>query len=245
MLGRFSCDNPQITGTYMTETKKESHDGEMNGKCSKCVKSEADNVKLLKDVESLTLEIKGLKDEKEYDNKQILKMREICESLKSENVKLLSDVNSLTAENKILTEKEKDFESKRKSSEKEDFWIKLENKNLKENETKFQEQLKALQNEKSVLENIKIENEKSIKSYLERISQLENEAVNSRNKIEEFENKLKVFVTSSEFLNIPCPKPINSVPISDNVSNFDNVKVENCDEKSDDENKKLKNKNCF
>ncbi|MFS7982892.1 hypothetical protein Hanom_Chr11g00968091 [Helianthus anomalus] len=124
-------------GTYKTETKKESHDGKMIGKCSKCEKSESDNVKLLKDVESLTLEIKSMKDEKESDNKQILEMREVCESLESENVKLLSDVNSLTVENKILTEKEKDFESKRKSSENEDFWIKLENKNLKENETKF------------------------------------------------------------------------------------------------------------
>ncbi|WP_347079404.1 hypothetical protein, partial [Escherichia coli] len=37
---------------------------------------------------------------------------------------------------------------------------------------------------------------------------------------------------------IPCPKPVNSVPISDNVTNFDNVKVEDCDEKTDDDEKK-------
>ena len=67
----------------------------------------------------------------------------------------------------------------------------MENKNLKENETRFQEQLKVLENEKSVLENIKIENEKSIKSHIERISQLEKEAENSRNKIDELEKKLK------------------------------------------------------
>ncbi|KAJ0846898.1 putative transcription factor interactor and regulator CCHC(Zn) family [Helianthus annuus] len=168
-----------------------------------------------------------------------------CVKLKSENVKLLSDLNSLTSENKVLKEKEKDFERKKKSSENEDFWIKLEKKNLKANETKFQEQIKGLENEKSILENIKIENEKIIKSHFERISQLENEAKNSRNKIDELEKKLKGFVTSSEFLNHPCPKPINSVPISDNVTNFDKVKIEDCDEKSDDENEKIKKKKLF
>ena len=80
------------------------------------------------------------------------------------------------------------------------------------------------------------ENENSIKSHLERISQLENEAENSRAKIDELEKKLKGFVTSTEFLSHSCPKPINSVPISENVTNFDKVKVEDCDEKSDDEN---------
>ncbi|MFS8001454.1 hypothetical protein Hanom_Chr13g01190561 [Helianthus anomalus] len=105
--------------------------------CSKCDKSEADKVKLLKDAESLTLEIKNLKDEKKSGDKQILEMREVCEKVKSENVKLLSDLNSLTLENKIIKEKEKDFESKIKSLESDDFWIKLENKNLKENEANF------------------------------------------------------------------------------------------------------------
>ncbi|KAJ0752725.1 hypothetical protein HanPI659440_Chr09g0327591 [Helianthus annuus] len=227
------------------ETKKESHDGKMNGKCSICEKSEADNVKLLKDVGSLTLENKTLKIEKKADDEQILELRLNCEKLKSENDKLLNDLNSLTSENKILKEKEKDFASKRKSSENEDFWIKLENKNLKANETKFHEQLKVLENEKSVLENIKIENEKSIKSHLERISLLENKAENSRNKIDELEKKLKGFVTSSDSLNFPCPKPINSVPISDNVTNFDNVKVEDCNEKSDDENEKIEKQKLF
>ncbi|KAJ0577729.1 hypothetical protein HanIR_Chr05g0239331 [Helianthus annuus] len=213
--------------------------------CSKCDNFKADNDKLLKDAESLTLEIKKLKDEKQSDDKQILEMRGNCKQLKSENVKLLSNLNSLTLENKVLKEKEKDFESKKKSSENEDFWIKLENKNLKANETKFQEQIKVLEYEKSVLENIKIEHEKTIKSHLERISQLENEAENSRTKIDELEKKLKGFVTSSEFLNHPCPKPINSVPISDNVTNFDKVKIEDCDEKSDDENEKIEKKKLF
>ncbi|KAJ0518516.1 hypothetical protein HanLR1_Chr11g0416091 [Helianthus annuus] len=208
--------------------------------CFKCNNFKTDNDKLLKDAESLTSEVKKLKDEKQTDAKQILDLQGNCVKLKSENVKLLNDLNSLTSENKILKEKEKDFESKRKSSENEDFWIKLENKNLKANETKFQEQLKVLENEKSVLENIKIENEKSIKSHLERISQLENKAENSKNKIDELEKKLKGFVTSSDSLNFPCPKPINSVPISDNVTNFDNVKVEYCDDKTDDENEKQK-----
>ncbi|MFS7977583.1 hypothetical protein Hanom_Chr10g00905691 [Helianthus anomalus] len=230
---KFFC-----AGTYKTETKKEVGEEEMNGKCSKCEKSEADNVKLLKNVESLTLENKTLEIEKKAADEQILKLRLNCERLKSENDKLLNDLNSLTSKNKILKEKEKDFESKRKSSENENFWIKLEKKNLKENETKFQEQLNVLKNEKIVLENIKIENEKSIKSHLERISQLENEAVNSRNKIDELEKKLKGFVTSLDFLNIPCPKPISSVPISGKVINFDKVKIEDCDEISDDEKEK-------
>ncbi|KAJ0726300.1 putative transcription factor interactor and regulator CCHC(Zn) family [Helianthus annuus] len=214
----------------------------MNEKCSKCEKSEADNVKLLKEVESLTLENKTLKIDKKADDEQILELRLNCEKLKSENDKLLNDLNSLTSENKILKENEKDFESKRKSSEDEDFWIKLENKNLKENETRFQEQLKGLENEKSVLENLKTENENSIKFYLERISQLEKEAENSRNKIDELEKKLKGFVTASDSLNFPCPKPINSVSISDKVTNFDKVKIEDCDDKSDDEKEKEEKK---
>ncbi|KAJ0477299.1 hypothetical protein HanHA300_Chr13g0486851 [Helianthus annuus] len=38
--------------------------------CSKCDELKADNVKLLKDVESLTLEVKNLKEkEKEFENK--------------------------------------------------------------------------------------------------------------------------------------------------------------------------------
>ena len=56
---------------------------------------------------------------------------------------------------------------------------------------------------------------------------------------------MKGFATSSEYLNIPCPKPINSVPISDDVTNFDNVKVEDCDEKSDDENEKIEKQKLF
>ena len=43
---------------------------------------------------------------------------------------------------KKIKELEKEFESKKKSSEDEDFWIKLENKNLKASESKFQEQIK-------------------------------------------------------------------------------------------------------
>ncbi|KAJ0615857.1 putative transcription factor interactor and regulator CCHC(Zn) family [Helianthus annuus] len=92
---------------------------------------------------------------------------------------------------------------------------------------------------------MKNENEKSIKSHLERISQLENEAENSRNKIDELEKKLIGFVTASDSLNFPSPKPINSVPISDDVTNFDNVKVEDCDEKSDDVNEKLEKQKLF
>ncbi|KAJ0599019.1 hypothetical protein HanIR_Chr03g0100111 [Helianthus annuus] len=270
--------------------------------CFKCDSFKIDYDKLLKNVESLTSEVKKLKDEKQIDEKQILMVQSICEKLKAENDKLLDGLNSLTFENKKLKEKEKVFgekiknfeiekskiekdfqnqmkiledgrnvfsknniekqkvlnshlqkiiklekegecaqvkikklekelESKQKSSEDEDFWIKLENKNLKANESKFQEQIKVLMDEKSVLENLKIENEKTIKSHFERISQLESEAENSRNKIDELEKKLIGFVTKSDSLNFPCPKPINSVPISE--------KFEDCDEKTDDENEEF------
>ncbi|KAJ0899256.1 hypothetical protein HanRHA438_Chr08g0366421 [Helianthus annuus] len=211
--------------------------------CFKCDSFKTENDKLLKDAESLTSEVKKLEDEKQTDEKQILVLQGNFEKLKAENDKLLSNLNSLTFENKKLKEKikelEEKFESKKKSLEDEDFWIKLENKNLKANETKFQEQIKVLNNDKSVHENLKNENENSIKSHLVRISQLENEAKNSRNKIDKLEKKLIGFLTTSDSLNFPCPKPINSIPISDNVTNFDNVKVEDCDEKSDDVNEKI------
>ena len=42
-----------------------------------------------------------------------------------------------------------------------------------------------------------------------------------------------------------CPEPINEIPISDDVTNFDNVKVEDCDEKSDDENEKIEKQKLF
>ncbi|KAJ0481655.1 hypothetical protein HanIR_Chr13g0645001 [Helianthus annuus] len=182
--------------------------------CSKCHNFKTVNDKLVKNAESLTSEVKKLKHEKHTAEKQILIVQSICEKLKAENVKLLDSVNSLTLENKGLKENEKVFENKQKSSENEDFWIKLENKNLKANESKFQEQIKVLMNEKSVLENLKIENEKTIKSHFGRISQLESEAENSRNKIDELEKKLKGFVTKSDSLSFPCPKPLNSMPMN-------------------------------
>ncbi|MFS7971826.1 hypothetical protein Hanom_Chr09g00837421 [Helianthus anomalus] len=191
--------------TYKMETKDIPKNEEFvkNEKvCFKCNDFKTDNDKLLKNAESLTLEIKKLNDEKQTDYKQILMLKENCENLKIENDKLLAGLNSLTSENKGLKEHVKGFESKKKSSEDENFWIKLENKNLKANEAKFQEQIKILENEKSVLENMKNENENSIKSHLVRISQLENESENSRSKIDVLEKKLKGFVTSSELLNI-------------------------------------------
>ncbi|KAJ0615512.1 hypothetical protein HanIR_Chr02g0080031 [Helianthus annuus] len=279
----------QVKEISAIKLEKKAEDVKMTEKCSRCDKFESDNVKLLSDLDSLTLEnkilkekdskvgesvknasicfkcdnfktdndklikgakilaleIKKLTDEKQADDKQILMIQEICEKLKVENDKLLGNLNSLTSENKVLKEKEKDFESKKKSSENEDFWIKLENKNLKANESKFQEQLKILEIEKSVLENLKNENENAIKSHLGRISQLEKEAENSRNKIDELEKKLIGFVTSSDSLKFPCPKPINSIPISDCVTNFDSVKVEDCDETPDDENVKKEKHKLF
>ncbi|KAM0027605.1 hypothetical protein Hdeb2414_s0019g00542151 [Helianthus debilis subsp. tardiflorus] len=73
--------------------------------CSKCENFESDNAKLLKDVESLTLEIKNMKHEKKSNEKQIHEIHENFENLKFENVKLLSGLNNLTLENKVLKEK--------------------------------------------------------------------------------------------------------------------------------------------
>ncbi|MFS7951728.1 putative transcription factor interactor and regulator CCHC(Zn) family [Helianthus anomalus] len=77
-----------------------------------------------------------------------------------------------------------------------------------------------------------------INSHLQTIIRLEKEAECARKKIKELEEKLKSFVTSSALLDQHCPKPINYMPISDNVKNFDKVKVEDCDDKTDDENEK-------
>ncbi|KAJ0742885.1 putative transcription factor interactor and regulator CCHC(Zn) family [Helianthus annuus] len=227
----------QVKEISAIKDEKKAEDVKMTEKCSKCDKSESDNAKLLKDMESLTLENKTLKIEKKADDEQILELRLNYEKLKSENDKLLKNIESLLLENK-------DFE-KIKSENKDVSWIKLENKVLKEKETEFQNQIKILENEKSIFEKNKIVNENTIASQLSKISQFENEAENSRKKIDELEKKLKGFVTKSDSLNFPCPKPINSIPISDDVTNFDNVKVEDCDEKSDDENGKIEKQKLF
>ncbi|KAJ0907957.1 hypothetical protein HanRHA438_Chr07g0305011 [Helianthus annuus] len=239
-----------------------------------CEKLKVENDKLLSDLNSLTFENKKLKEkEKVFEEKikdfAIEKSR--SEKEFQNQMKILEDGRNVFSQNNIekqklinsylqkiiklekececarkkIEELEKELESKKKSSEDEDFWINLENKNLKANESKFQEQIKILENEKSILENLKNENEESIKSHLEKISQLENEAKNSRNKIDELEKKLIGFVTASDSLKFPCPKPINSVSISDVVTNFDNVKVEDCVEKSDDENEKIEKQKLF
>ncbi|KAJ0575847.1 hypothetical protein HanIR_Chr05g0217471 [Helianthus annuus] len=85
--------------------------------CSNCHNFKTVNAKLVKDAESLALEIKKLNNKKKADEKQILDLQGICEKLKVENGKLLGSVNSLTLETKGLKENEKVFESKQKSSE--------------------------------------------------------------------------------------------------------------------------------
>ncbi|KAJ0484226.1 putative transcription factor interactor and regulator CCHC(Zn) family [Helianthus annuus] len=208
-----------------------------------CEKLKAENEKLLNDFNSLTLknqefegQMKILEDGRNVFSKNNIEKQKMINSHLQKIVEL--EKEGECAQKKIK-ELEKELESKQKSSEDLDFWIKLENKNLKANESKFQEQIKVLMNEKSVLENLKNDNEKTIKSHFGRISQLESEAEDSRNKIDELEKKLIGFVTKSDSLNFPCPKPINSVPISDCVTNFDNVKVEDCGEKSDDKKEKF------
>ncbi|KAJ0496012.1 hypothetical protein HanIR_Chr12g0615361 [Helianthus annuus] len=208
-----------------------------------CEKLKAENDKLLVDFNSLTLknqefegQVKILEDGRNVFSKNNIEKQKMINSHLQKIVELEKEGESAQ---KRIKELVKELEIKQKSSEDLDFWIKLENKNLKANESKFQEQIKILINEKSVLENLKVENENSIKSHLERISQLEEEAKNSRIKIDKLEKKLISFATKSDKLNIPCPKPINSVPISEKATNFDKVKVEDCDEKTDEENEKF------
>ncbi|MFS8024735.1 putative transcription factor interactor and regulator CCHC(Zn) family [Helianthus anomalus] len=245
------CDNVKTNndklvkdmGSLASEVKKlkdEKHTAENQilWLHEKCENLKAENDKLLNDFNSLTLknqefeeQMKILEDGRNVFSKNNIEKQKMITSHLQKIIELEKEGECAQMKIKKL---EKELESKQKSSEDEDFWIKLENKNLKANESKFQEQIKVLENKTSVLENLKIENEDSIKSHLERISQLEKEAENSRIKIDELEKKLISFVTKSDKLNIPCPKPINSVPISDDVTNFDNVKVDDCDEKSDD-----------
>ncbi|KAM0031087.1 hypothetical protein Hdeb2414_s0017g00504551 [Helianthus debilis subsp. tardiflorus] len=131
-----------------------------------------------------------------------------CDKFRADNVKLLKDVESLTLENKIL----------------------------KENEKEFQNQINILENEKFVLNNNDFENQKAINSRREKITQLES----AENKIDDLEKTLKSFVTSSILLDHICPKPINEILISDNVTNYDKVIIEDCDDKTDDEDDKKK-----
>ncbi|KAJ0588657.1 putative transcription factor interactor and regulator CCHC(Zn) family [Helianthus annuus] len=198
-----------------------------------CEKMKIEKSKIEKDFQN---QMKIFEDGRDVFSKNNIEKQKMINSHLQKIIKLEKECECAR---KKVEELKKKLESKQKSSEDEDFWIKLENKNLKANESKFQEQLKILEIEKSVLENLKNENESAIKSHLGRISQLEKEAENSRSKIDELEKKLIGFVTSSDSLKFPCPKPINSMPISENVTNFDKVKVEDCDEKTDDENEKF------
>ncbi|MFS8025077.1 hypothetical protein Hanom_Chr16g01470701 [Helianthus anomalus] len=137
---KIFCAGTYKTGTEEISKNEESKKNETSNSepvCSKCDESRADNVKLLKDVESLTLENKKLKEnEKEFQNKITV--------LENEKLKI-----------------EKDFENKIKTLENEDvFWIKLEKKSFKEKETEFEGQIKSLENEKCVLNKNEIDNQK-------------------------------------------------------------------------------------
>ncbi|KAM0056088.1 hypothetical protein Hdeb2414_s0006g00214001 [Helianthus debilis subsp. tardiflorus] len=142
--------------------RKEEEEKKMNGKCSNCEKSETDNVKFLKDMESLTLENKTLKIEKKADDEQILELCLICEKLKSENDKLLKNIESLS----------------------------LENKNFKKLESDFKSRIKILENERDIFGKNNLEKQSEINSHLDKIIQLEHEAEDARKKIVEFENKI-------------------------------------------------------
>ncbi|KAJ0546491.1 hypothetical protein HanIR_Chr08g0361611 [Helianthus annuus] len=180
---------------------------------------------IVQEVEEQIKEISAIKVEK---NAEAEKMNEKClnfENLKSKNAKLLRDLESLTLENKNFKNSENDLKIQIKN---------LENEKVKI-EKDFQSQIKILEDGRDVFSKNNIEKQKMINSHLQKIIQLEKEGEQARKKINELENKLKGFVTSASYV---CPEPINAVPISDDITNFDKVKIEDCDEKSDDENKK-------
>ncbi|MCG5051297.1 hypothetical protein L2164_21770, partial [Pectobacterium brasiliense] len=127
----------------------------------KCENLKAENDKLLNDFNSLTLknqefeeQMKILEDWRNVFSKNNIEKQKMINSHLQKIVELEKEGERAQ---KRIKELVKELESKKKSSEDEDFWIKLENKNLKANESKFQEQIKILINEKSVLESLKIE----------------------------------------------------------------------------------------
>ncbi|KAM0027418.1 hypothetical protein Hdeb2414_s0019g00539941 [Helianthus debilis subsp. tardiflorus] len=185
------------------------------------VKSE-ENVR---EEEEQVKDISAIKVDKKAENVNMIEKCSTCDKFELDNVKLLSDLDSLTLENKILKKKEKVFENEKSKIEKD-----------------FQKQIKILEDERDIFGKDNLKKQIAINSYLAKIIQFEKESKIDRIKIAELESKLKGFVTSTPYV---CPEPINSIPISDDVTNFDNVKVEDCDEKSDDVNTKIEKKNCF
>ncbi|MFS7986278.1 hypothetical protein Hanom_Chr11g01008421 [Helianthus anomalus] len=181
----------------------------------------------VQEVEEQVKEISAIKIEKKAEAVKMIEKCLNCENLKSENAKLLRDLESLTFENKNLKNSENDLKIQIKI---------LENEKVKI-EKDFQNQIKILEDVKDIFGKNNLEKQIAINSHLAKIIQLEKEAESDRNKIAELENKLKGFVTSAPYV---CQEPINSVPISDHVTNFDNVKVEDCDEGAYDENEKRK-----
>ncbi|KAJ0743502.1 putative transcription factor interactor and regulator CCHC(Zn) family [Helianthus annuus] len=189
----------------------------------------------VREEEEQVKEISAIKVEKKAETVKMIEKCSNCENLNSENAKLLRDLESLTLENKNLKNSENVLKNQKQN---------LENEKLKM-EKEFQSQIKILEDEKDIFGKNNLEKQIAINSYLAKIIQLEKEAKSYRHKIADLENKLKGFVTSSAYVNISCPKPINSIPISDDVTNFDNVKVEDCDEKSDDEIEKIEKQKLF
>ncbi|KAJ0615542.1 putative transcription factor interactor and regulator CCHC(Zn) family [Helianthus annuus] len=189
----------------------------------------------VREEEEQVKEISAIKVEKKAETVDMIEKCSNCENLKSENAKLLRDLESLTLENENLKNSENVLKIQIKN---------LENEKLKMGK-EFQSQMKILQDGRDVFSKNNIEKQKMINSHLEKIIRLEKEGEQARKKINELESKLKGFVTSSAYVNISCPKPINSIPISDDVTNFDNVKVEVCDEKSDDKIKKIEKQKVF
>ncbi|KAM0058586.1 putative transcription factor interactor and regulator CCHC(Zn) family [Helianthus debilis subsp. tardiflorus] len=177
------------------------------------------------DVEEQVKEISAIKVEKKTEDVKTTEKCSKCDKFESDNIKLLSDLDSLILENKILKEKANVFENEKSKIEKD-----------------FQNQIKILEDERDIFGKNNLEKQIEINSHLAKIIQLEKEAESYRHKIAELESKLKGFVTSAPYV---CPEPINSIPISDDVTNFDNVKVEDCDEKSDDVNTKIEKQKLF
>ncbi|KAM0037746.1 hypothetical protein Hdeb2414_s0013g00406881 [Helianthus debilis subsp. tardiflorus] len=157
-------------GITKIEESKKDETSKCEVVCSKCEKSEADSVKLLKDVESLTLENNTLKNEKKTDDEQIQGLRSSCEKLRSDNDQLLKSLESLL----------------------------LENNNFKKLENDFKSQMKILQDERDIFGKNNLDKQSEINSHLAKIIRLEHEAVDAQKKIAEFEKDFERKSKSSE-----------------------------------------------
>ena len=96
---------------------------------------------------------------------------------------------------------------------------------------------------------MKLENQNVINSHVEKIAQLIKEVEIAKNKADNSAKLLKGFVTSSLKSEQICPKPFNNnkkeILISDKITNFDKVKIEDCEDVTDDDKTKKEKNEIF